>query len=173
MTTLQKSKLLSNKAIKIVAAVILLAALIGGGFYTYSRFTSKSATNTANETPLQTAKATNGNLVLYANGTGTLMPAEESTFGFNTSGQVSEINIKIGDHVEWNSEAGRVRGTIKKKVISAIKFKTYTVRASKEEPQYLIKSDKTDHMAMHKGAALTKISKSASSPRKGSNTKKT
>ena len=62
--------------------------------------------------------------------------------------------FKVGDHVEWNSEAGRVRGTIKKKVTSAIKFKTYTVRASKEEPQYLIKSDKTDHLAMHKGSAL-------------------
>ena len=69
--------------------------------------------------------------------------------------------FKVGDHVEWNSEAGHVRGTIKKKVTSAIRFKTYTVRASKEEPQYLIKSDKTDHMAMHKGAALQKISKSA------------
>ena len=68
--------------------------------------------------------------------------------------------FKVGDHVEWNSEAGQVRGTIKKKVISAIKFKTYTVRASKEEPQYLIKSDKTDHMAMHKGAALKNIGKS-------------
>ncbi len=67
--------------------------------------------------------------------------------------------FKLGDHVEWNSEAGRVRGTIKKKVTSAIKFKTYTVRASKEEPQFLIKSDKTDHMAMHKGAALKKITK--------------
>ncbi len=72
-------------------------------------------------------------------------------------------NFKVGDHVEWNSEAGRVRGTIKKKVTSAIKFKTYTVRASKEEPQYLIESDKTDHMAMHKGAALEKISKSTRS----------
>ena len=69
--------------------------------------------------------------------------------------------FKVGDHVEWNSEAGRVRGTIKKKVTSAIKFKTYTVHASKDEPQYLIKSDKTDHMAMHKGAALKKISKTA------------
>ena len=67
--------------------------------------------------------------------------------------------FKIGDHVEWNSEAGRVRGTIKKKITSSIKFKTYTVRASKEEPQYLIKSDKTDHLAMHKGAALKKIRK--------------
>ena len=67
--------------------------------------------------------------------------------------------FKVGDHVEWNSEAGRVRGTIKKKVTKAIKFKTYTVRASKEEPQYLIKSDKTDHLAMHKGTALKKLAK--------------
>ena len=69
--------------------------------------------------------------------------------------------FKIGDHVEWNSEAGHVRGTIKRKVTSAIKFKTYMVRASKEEPQYLIKSDKTDHLAMHKGSAIKKITKSA------------
>ncbi len=69
-------------------------------------------------------------------------------------------NFKVGDHVEWNSEAGRVRGTIKKKVTTAVKFKTYTVRASKEEPQYMIKSDKTDHVAMHKGSALKKIRRS-------------
>ena len=65
--------------------------------------------------------------------------------------------FKVGDHVEWNSEAGCVRGTIKKKITSETKFKGYMVRASKEEPQYLIKSDKTDHMAMHKGSALEKI----------------
>ena len=76
-----------------------------------------------------------------------------------------------GDHVSWNSEAGHVQGTIKKKVTSAIKFKTYVVHASKEEPQYLIKSDKTDHMAMHKGAALIKISQRTRLPRKGAITK--
>ena len=65
--------------------------------------------------------------------------------------------FKVGDHVEWNSEAGHVRGTIKKKVTSSTKFKTYTVHATQEDPQYLIKSDKTDHMAMHKGAALKEI----------------
>jgi hypothetical protein len=74
--------------------------------------------------------------------------------------------FKVGDHVEWNSEAGRVRGTIKKKVTSAIKFKTYTVRASKEEPQYLIESDKTDHLAMHKGSALKKLRKNKPSSQK-------
>jgi len=70
--------------------------------------------------------------------------------------------FKAGDHVSWNSEAGRVRGTIKKTVTSATKFKGYMVRASKEEPQYLIKSDKTDHMAMHKGSALRSIRKNNS-----------
>ena len=67
--------------------------------------------------------------------------------------------FKVGDHVEWNSEAGRVRGTIKKRITSEIKFKGYTVHASKDQPQYLIKSDKTDHMAMHKGSALKKVAK--------------
>lgn len=63
----------------------------------------------------------------------------------------------IGDHVEWNSEAGRVSGKIIKKVTSEISFHGYRVHASEAEPQYLIKSDKTDHEAMHKGSALRKI----------------
>ena len=71
-------------------------------------------------------------------------------------------DFKVGDHVEWNSEAGRVRGTIRKKHISEITFKGYKVHASKEEPQYLIKSDKTDHLAMHKRSALRRIAKSKS-----------
>lgn len=67
--------------------------------------------------------------------------------------------FKVGDHVEWNSEAGRVRGTIQKKVTKEINFKGYIHHASKEEPQYLIKSDKTDHVAIHKGSALKKVGK--------------
>ena len=66
-------------------------------------------------------------------------------------------NFKVDNHVGWNSEAGHVQGTIKKKITSAITFKGYTVRVSKEEPQYLIKSDTTDHLAMHKGSALKQL----------------
>lgn len=65
--------------------------------------------------------------------------------------------FKVGDLVEWNSEVGRVRGRIKKKITSEIMFKDYKVHASKDEPQYLIKSTKTDHLAMHKGSALKKV----------------
>ncbi len=68
-----------------------------------------------------------------------------------------EKEFTVGDHVEWNSEAGYVRGTIMKKITAEITFKGYTVHASKEEPQYMIKSDKTDHVAIHKGSALKKI----------------
>jgi hypothetical protein len=65
--------------------------------------------------------------------------------------------FKRGDDVEWNSEAGRVLGTIIKRVVSATRFKGYVHHASKDEPQYIIKSDKTDHIAVHKGKALRRI----------------
>ncbi len=67
--------------------------------------------------------------------------------------------FKIGDHVSWNSEAGRVRGRITRVITKPEKFKTYTVRASADEPQYEIKSDRTDHIAVHKGSALRKLAR--------------
>jgi len=66
-------------------------------------------------------------------------------------------SFKRGDRVEWNSEAGRVRGTIIKKVTSDIRIKGYTHHASKSDPQYLIQSAKTDHVAIHKGRALRRV----------------
>lgn len=67
--------------------------------------------------------------------------------------------FKRGDRVTWNSEAGRVTGVVQKKITSEITFKGYRRHASKAEPQYIIKSDKTDHVAIHKGPALKKIAK--------------
>lgn len=64
---------------------------------------------------------------------------------------------KRGDRVSWNSEAGRVTGIVQKKVTSEIVFKGYKRHASKSDPQYIIKSDRTDHVAIHKGSALRKI----------------
>ena len=64
---------------------------------------------------------------------------------------------QIGDHVSWNSEAGRVSGTIIKVHVQDFDYKGHPRRASETEPQYEIKSDKTDHIAAHKGSALTII----------------
>jgi DUF2945 family protein len=62
--------------------------------------------------------------------------------------------FKVGDHVSWNSEAGRVRGTIIKVHHQDVDYKGHTHHASPDSPQYEIKSDKTDHVALHKGSAL-------------------
>jgi hypothetical protein len=78
--------------------------------------------------------------------------------------------FKISEHVRWNSEAGRVSGIIIKKIISDTKFNGYVHHASREAPQYLIKSDKTEHVAIHKGTALRLI---PTRTRKSSSTKGT
>ena len=66
--------------------------------------------------------------------------------------------FNVGDKVSWNSEAGSVSGTIIKIHSKDFDYKGYTHHATKEEPQYEIKSNKTDHIAAHKGSALTKLS---------------
>ena len=65
--------------------------------------------------------------------------------------------FSVGDHVRWNSEAGRVSGIISQVHTADFAYKGYTHHASPAEPQYEIKSDKTDHVAAHKGTALTKL----------------
>lgn len=67
-------------------------------------------------------------------------------------------NFTVGDHVSWNSEAGRVSGTIAEVHTKDFEYKGHPRHASEEEPQYSIKSDKTDHVAAHKGSALRKLS---------------
>jgi hypothetical protein len=65
--------------------------------------------------------------------------------------------FKVGDHVGWNSEAGQVSGVIIAVRTADFDYKGYVHRASPEAPQYLIKSDRTDHVAAHKGSALRPI----------------
>jgi DUF2945 family protein len=64
--------------------------------------------------------------------------------------------FKVGDHVTWNSEAGRVSGRIIRVHTHDVDYKGHTHHATPDEPQ--IKSDKTDHIAMHKGSALKRVS---------------
>jgi len=66
------------------------------------------------------------------------------------------IKFKVGDHVSWNSEVGTVSGKIIKVHITDFNYKGYTHHATEDDPQYEIKSDKSDHIAVHKGSALTK-----------------
>jgi hypothetical protein len=62
--------------------------------------------------------------------------------------------FKVGDQVTWNSEAGHVTGRVAKVHTRNVNYKGYIHHASKDDPQYEIKSDKTDHIALHKTGAL-------------------
>jgi hypothetical protein len=74
--------------------------------------------------------------------------------GMRFQALVMTRTFKTGDHVSWNSEAGRVRGRIVRVHKQDVDYKGYVHHASRDDPQYEIKSDKTDHVALHKGRAL-------------------
>lgn len=65
--------------------------------------------------------------------------------------------FRRGDHVSWNSEAGRVRGHILRVHTNDVDYKGHVHHASPNDPQYEIKSDKTEHVALHKGKALRRL----------------
>ncbi len=67
------------------------------------------------------------------------------------------IKYEVGDRVSWNSEAGRVSGKIIKIHTKDFQYKGHQRRASADDPQYEIESEKTDHIAAHKGDALRKL----------------
>ena len=66
--------------------------------------------------------------------------------------------FEVGYHVTWNAEAGHVSGMNIKVHSKDVDYKGHTHHASQDEPQYEIKSDKTDHIAIHKGTGLRKFS---------------
>jgi hypothetical protein len=65
----------------------------------------------------------------------------------------------VGDHVQWNTSQGITTGRIEKKLTDATDIGGHRVAASAEEPQYLVRSDKTGKEAAHKPEALKKIAK--------------
>ena len=64
-------------------------------------------------------------------------------------------DFEAGDKVEWNTSQGTTRGTVKRKLTSPTKIKEHEVKASKEEPQYLVESE-SGAEAAHKPSALRK-----------------
>lgn len=71
--------------------------------------------------------------------------------------RVPAPGFAVGDHVRWNSEAGIVSGTIVRVHTRDTMYKGHLRHCSEDDPQYEIKSDRTEHIAMHKGRALTRI----------------
>ncbi|MBD1921405.1 DUF2945 domain-containing protein [Microcoleus sp. FACHB-831] len=65
--------------------------------------------------------------------------------------------FKKGDKVEWKTSQGVTEGTVKKKLTSPTDIKGHHVAASKDNPEYLVESNKTGKEAAHKPDSLKKI----------------
>ena len=71
---------------------------------------------------------------------------------------MAEKTFKSGDRVEWDTSQGKTTGRVKKKLTSPIKIKSHTAKASKDDPQYLVESEKSGKPAAHKPGELRKKS---------------
>lgn len=105
--TKSTSALLGKRAWILIAIFILM---FGGGYayYTYKYLPSQEISE---EPQLQTATIRRGDIILYASGTGTLIPAAEASFGFERSGQVVEVLIGIGNQMEAGQVLARMDDT--------------------------------------------------------------
>jgi hypothetical protein len=65
-------------------------------------------------------------------------------------------DLKKGDKVEWKSHGSKAVGEVEKKITSDTKAAGRKVKASEDDPQYLVKSDKSGGEAVHKPSALKK-----------------
>jgi hypothetical protein len=74
-----------------------------------------------------------------------------------TSKAQKKSSVKKGDKVEWGTSQGKTKGTVKKRVTKPMKIKGHAVKASKDNPQVLVESDKTGEQAAHKAKSLKKV----------------
>jgi hypothetical protein len=70
--------------------------------------------------------------------------------------------LKPGDRVQWNTPQGKTTGKVKKKLSSSKKIKGHVAKASKENPEYLVQSEKSGKEAAHRPSELRKIQKRSS-----------
>ncbi len=64
--------------------------------------------------------------------------------------------LKKGDRVEWGTSQGKTQGEVEKKVTSKTQIEGHTAKASKDDPQYVVKSKKSGKQAVHKPGSLKK-----------------
>jgi hypothetical protein len=69
---------------------------------------------------------------------------------------MAEKSFKAGDKVKWDHSQGTTEGKVVRKLTRPTKIKTHKVAASKDNPEYLVKSAKTGAEAAHKPSELRK-----------------
>ena len=65
-------------------------------------------------------------------------------------------DLQPGDKVSWDTSQGKTKGKVEKKLTTETKIKSHTAKATKDDPQYMVKSEKTGARAAHKPDELKK-----------------
>jgi len=71
---------------------------------------------------------------------------------------MADKTFSKGDKVAWDSSGGHSVGKVVKKITKPTDIKGHHVAASKDNPEYIVKSDKSGGVAAHKPGSLKKSS---------------
>jgi multidrug efflux pump subunit AcrA (membrane-fusion protein) len=100
-----------GKARQRIWTVIIITALAVTGWYLFHLKNLSTSQGTDNSTTQMTV-ARRDNLLLSASGSGTLTPQTDAVFGFDTNGQVTQVNVKVGDQVEAGQVLAQLDDTL-------------------------------------------------------------
>jgi len=89
----------SKRSTKVILILVVILILAGAGGYAYYAKVYLPGQTTTTTATLQTATVRQGDLVIYASGTGTLIASDEVNLAFKSGGEVTEIAVEVGDQV--------------------------------------------------------------------------
>ncbi|MCK5634748.1 MAG: efflux RND transporter periplasmic adaptor subunit, partial [Anaerolineales bacterium] len=89
------SEKFSKKTLLILGTILILVVGSGFAYYNFAYLPKQ----TADGPEIQTATVRQGDLVIYASGSGVLIAGDEIELGFGTNGPVAEIHVQPGDQV--------------------------------------------------------------------------
>ena len=101
----------SKRSTRVLLTLLVLLVVAGAGGYAYYVKVYLPSQTTTTTNTLQTATVRQGDLVIYASGTGTLVASDEVSLAFKTGGEVTELNVAVGDTVNAGDTLAMVDST--------------------------------------------------------------
>ena len=99
--------IISNKKTWIILGVLVVIAV--GGYAAYQVYFAQTSQEVATTPQVQTAVARQGDLIVFASGAGSVVPATEFGIGFDESGTLSEELVNVGDQVQAGQVLARLQ----------------------------------------------------------------
>ncbi len=131
-----------KKGFWIILAVVIL---LGAGAYAFYNYKATSVQAQSTETPVQTATAFIGSLVISANGMGTVVPQKEASVGFYSAGTIAEILVNVGDKVEEGDVLARQGDTEELELaVTTAELELKTAKKTQQDLYDNLEADRAD-----------------------------